>query len=817
MLFFTFGSFSDKKKIITVLAEAISAFLCLFMVTSGAMWVFEVFSVEFCLLAVTFLIVVIFAFAYYKSPVKGIEFFAFKDVKINHRVILNRLAILVAVLLSFGAYSTFGIGYNDGNAQAFALSILNGNNTRDIAISEYENIEPGSIYEYNFYESVTGIEKENFTANYRFVKCDEIEGKMDMYVNFGTNPVYPSLLALSAVIFGIGRMAFIQAVFAFCTFVFADEILKALKCDWKLRSVLILLLSASPIVVYCNHTTLSEPVIGFCMVMFIYFLLCKENKLQILSAAGIVAFSFLHTSVYTMLPLFLVLYWMYYIHTRKIRHLLAIIIAMAGYVLSFIFLNIVAYENTSINYRLGMPFLKNYYFVFVIVITAVAVLISIVLFLLLRKANSEKISQFERSGGRIAFKIGIIIVTVASIIFMVVVNIFKCDSFKDTLNITLVAFAICTGIILVPYIIGRLLSASYPVGIKEAVIVVSFVYTILLYSSVMKITLDGYYYEARYLSSFIPFIIFAAGMMLCVLKEDEKYFIPIIGIVLLFIPYTISLLSADAENRLDNNIFNEVNRTIEDYADEDTVILVEKSLMKYFYFPLINKTEARVYPFETSYAVNFIMDTNEASSKVLLITDSNGNKYRYKGNVRFLQTHKSYEVSDEDLSVITGLPNAFHEGEDDVVQVIEIRNPGRMIDAETLDKFDWDIMKLSVEEVEIDESNKAHITVSLTDKTKLYYNDDEELLLSYHLDYEESDEDDKYDNGRTEIGPVVFADYTYDFNLSELDENLTVVIDVVQEHVEWYSWRYSVPVITFSMGNDGWEYSIEYKTMGKKH
>ena len=246
-------------------------------------------------------------------------------------------------------------------------------------------------------------------------------------------------------------------------------------------------------------------------------------------------------------------------------------------------------------------------------------------------------------------------------------------------------------------------------------------------------------------------------------------------------------------------------------------MLVQKSLMKYFYFPLINKTEARVYPFETSYAVNFIMDTNEASSKVLLITDSNGNKYRYRGNVRFLQTHKFYEVSDEDLSAITGLPNEFHEGEEDLVQVIELRNPGRMVDAETLDKFDWDVMKLSVEEVEIDESNKAHITVSLTDKTKLYYNDDEELLLSYHLDYEESDEDDKYDNGRTEIGPVVFADYTYDFNLSELDENLTVVIDVVQEHVEWYSWRYSVPVITFNMGNEGWEYSIEYKTMGKKH
>lgn len=809
MLFFTFSSFSDKKKIFIPLAEAISVFLCIFAVSSGITWIFGVFSVEFCLMAVTFLIIVVSVYAYYKSPFKGKEFFSLGKIGIDHRVVFNKGAILIATFLSLGAFSTAGVGFNDGNAQAVALSILNGNNIRNIKISEYQDIEPGSRYEYFFYEAVTDIEKENFTANYHLKKNEELEGKMDIYLDFGTNPVYPSLLALSATLFGTGRMAFIQAIFAFCTFVFVDEILKVLKCDWKLRSLLILLLSVSPIIVYCNHTTLVEPIIGFCMVMFVYFLFCKENKLQVLSAIGIVTFSFIHTSVYTMLPLFLVVYWMYYVHSRKIRHLLALGISTAGYILSFVFLNFVAYENTLINYRLGIPFLKNYYFIFVIIIAAIATIVSVILFVTLRKVNPEKISQFEKSKGSNIFKIGVIIATVAALIFMVVVNIFKCDSFVDTMNITLIAFAVCTGIIIVPYIIGRLLSGSYNLGIREAVIVVTFIYTILLYSSVMRITIDGYYYEARYLSSFIPFIILTAGMMFRLLKEDEKYFIPIIGIIILFIPFTASLLSPDAEKRLDRNIFEEVNKTVEDKADENTVILIEKSLMKYFYYPLLNKTEAKVYPFEYSYAQSFILDTKDASSKVLLISDYQGNRYKHRGAIRFLKTFTPNEVSKEDLSAITGLPNAFHKGKENIVQVIELNNLGKIVEPDSIDKFEWDLMDLSVKEVEIDDDCMAHVTVSLTDKTKLYYNDDDQLFLSYHLDYEESE--DIYDNARTEIGPVVYADYIYDFNLAEIDEDLTVVIDVVEEGVEWYSWKNKAPAIDFVKKEDGWEYTLYSK------
>ena len=70
MLFFTFSSFSDKKKIIVPLAEAISVFLCLYSVTSGILWMCDIFSFEFCLITVTVLVLIAFTVVGYSIPLK---------------------------------------------------------------------------------------------------------------------------------------------------------------------------------------------------------------------------------------------------------------------------------------------------------------------------------------------------------------------------------------------------------------------------------------------------------------------------------------------------------------------------------------------------------------------------------------------------------------------------------------------------------------------------------------------------------------------------------------------------------------------------
>jgi len=805
MLFFTFSSFSDKKRILVFLAEALSVFLCLYSLVSALLWVFEIFSVEFCTVAVTAFVTAFFAFVYFKSKKKGVAFFSLGGMVIDQSAIINGIFIIVVTLISLGAYSTIGIGYNDGNAQTQAISILNGQNSLEFEIDEYSNITSDSAYEFYFADSISNIDRDEFTASYRIDHDYSREGKQKyLLARYGSNPVYPSILALSGSLFGIKRMAYIQAVFAFCSFAFISEILRKLKCDWKLRTILVVLLGVSPIFVYCNHTTLMEPLFGFCMLMFLYFLLCKKQKLQVLSVLGVITFAFLHTSVYTMLPLFLILYWMYYFHSGKIRHLISSGLMIVGYILSFAFLNITAYENTSINYRIGMPFLGNNYYIFIIFMLVINIIAGVILAVIRKKADKNKLREFERGIGVKIFKIIVAISAFIPIPMTAVLVINDCYSFQDFLSLTFIAFTVCSGVLLIPYVLVRLISTKYPLGLKEATVILMFLYSVVLYSFAMKPILKGYYYDSRYISSFIPFAIIVAGLMLRLLKEEAKYYIPIIGIVLLLIPFSLVILDPKTDTRFDKNLYEDVMQTVEKQADKDTVVFIEKSLLKYFYYPLLASTDAKIYPIEIGYFDMFCADTNDYYSSVLYITDEKGDNYASKGSLQYLNFNIPKLASESDFSLILGLPTKFNEGDSDKIQIIRKDATYRFLNVDLYDILEKDDISLSVDDIEITDEGKAIITVSVTGDDQVYYN--EKYLLSYHLEYE--NEEDIYDLPRIPIGPLIIGDYTIEINLNNQPKNVTAVIDIVEEGVEWYSWENRVPVILFNKMDNDWDYKV---------
>ncbi|SDJ26233.1 hypothetical protein SAMN04487760_104125 [Lachnospiraceae bacterium G41] len=808
MLFFTFSSFSDKKKIIVPLAEAVSVFLCLYTVTSGILWMCNAFSMGFCLLTVTILVSIIFMIVYFTNGTKGIGFFRFEVIKIDYRVFLNRLAIFIAVFLSIGAYSTMGIGYNDGNAQIQATTILNGNISRQFEIKGYENISPESQYRDFFYDAISNFDVENCMADFWLASVDTEEGEtIKMMGEYKFNPVYPSILALSANIFGLGRMAYIQAVFAFCIFVFVDEILKALKCNWKLRSVLVLLLGVSPIIVYCNHTTMVESVIGFCMIVFMYFLICKNDKHQILSALGVITFSFIHSSVYTMIPLFLILYWMFFVHSGKYKYLISSGIAVIGYGLSFEFLNILAYERTSMDYRKGMPFFGNHYYLFVVAIAVITLIVAIFLIIIRKLVVSEKFSEFKKTKGKRFFKILMSGFSVIPMIMTVIVIVLKCYVFSDFLKITFISFIVCSGVILVPIILFKMLTAKYELGIKEAAVLIGFVYTIILYSSVMKVMIEGYYYDARYLSSFIPFIIMAAGMMLRLNHIKHNYIIPIIGIIILIVPYTSSLLSSKAETRLERDVYESVLEKAEYYSNEYNIVLIDRSLLNYFYYPLLT-TNSRIYPMDSEYLDSFCYDIDDFTTRAIYISDYDEDCALGKGINLYSKSTYSYSVNENNISIITGLPIEFQKHSNIKIRAIGLDALYKLMDSSKYDDLTLDNIQLSIDNVEIDENNIAHVTVSLADSSKFYFN--ESYLLSYHIEYR--DGGNIYDFPRIDPGTQITGDYTLDFDLSHQKDDMTVIIDMVEEGVEWYSWSNPVPKVEFIENEEGcWDYTIGTK------
>ena len=138
------------------------------------------------------------------------------------------------------------------------------------------------------------------------------------------------------------------------------------------------------------------------------------------------------------------------------------------------------------------------------------------------------------------------------------------------------------------------------------------------------------------------------------------------------------------------------------------------------------------------------------------------------------------------------------------IQVFEVDAVYKLLNPDLYEEMDFSDIDLTVERIIIDHQNVAHIRVSVTDGSKIYLNN--KYLLSYHLEYENAE--DLYDFPRITAGPLICESYDIDIDLSTQPEDVTVVIDMVEEGVQWYSWENKVPVILFTENEDGWDYKV---------
>ena len=228
-------------------------------------------------------------------------------------------------------------------------------------------------------------------------------------------------------------------------------------------------------------------------------------------------------------------------------------------------------------------------------------------------------------------------------------------------------------------------------------------------------------------------------------------------------------------------------------------------MMKYFYYPLLGKNNVSVYPFDYSLVDTFCFDTKEKPSSVLYITDSIDDEVAEHGKTCFMRENRTNECKEEDISLITGLPNAFHEKYKGDVKVVKFDSLYKLVDYSKVEEIDISALNISVTDVEVDKKENACITISFSEETKMYHNENG-YALSYHViseDYE------VYDNPRKELGELIVGDYTLDYNLSEIKNTATIIVDVIEEGVQWYSYHGKVPAVTFIKNGDEWNYSVE--------
>ena len=158
----------------------------------------------------------------------------------------------------------------------------------------------------------------------------------------------------------------------------------------------------------------------------------------------------------------------------------------------------------------------------------------------------------------------------------------------------------------------------------------------------------------------------------------------------MLLPYTFSLLDSRAETRFDSAVLEDVMDYVADNSDDNTVVFVEKNIMKYLYYPLLSLEGVNVYPAEPGYFELYCSSTGDYTSKAIYISDDMGNNFVSKGTLKYLKYSIPKISAYNDTSTFLGLPNKFTDRAGRKIQIIEFDALHQMLDNNSFEEMDFD-------------------------------------------------------------------------------------------------------------------------------
>lgn len=823
LLFFAFNSKEENTKWEIIIAEAISTLVGIYFVTTGLLWLFKIYSITLSMIAVTTVCCGIFAVLLLLNKDQK-NILKISSISVNYKWLISRVVIVLSCILSLGSYSILEIGRNDGNNLTQALFLLNGNNSLNYEIPEYEQILPDSKYSLYFEKSIADLDKDNFSGKYwkseKEIVSTESEHKGETKIvsalngSFGSDVVYASFLSCAMELFGVEKVSYVNVFLIFCTLIFMDSILGNIRCKWKTRTLLVALMGISPLLIYASHTAFYESVVMFCIVAFLYFLICKSGKQKILAALFVVAASFVGVSIYPIIPVLIVICWIKFIFDKEYEYLVCSILISVGYGIAFLLLLLSAYDNTLIVYKQGLFFLNDIQVVITVYFGVVlSLLLSIILWIFYKDDYSEKIRIFIHSQKVLIIKTVFLIIPMTSVIVTVVKGIQSCDSWKDATSLSLVVAATVSGVIIIPTILFGIIKMNYRITSDNLIMLIFFEYGVFVYAALLRPTVGELYLEARFLLPFLPAIIGTSGIIMKEYKKDN-YFIPLIAIIILFLPYSATVINNKTDSANEWQIVLNVMETVKENSEEDTIVLVEKSLMNDFYFPLKSIKELKVYPYDKKIKRDFAKSVDVFGKKVIYVTKDKSNAYKRNERTLYSESNHLYGVNKKDYSPLIGIPMSYSLKKTQEIQVMEINDFSdifNVTDCKDGD-FSYELIDFNVKDIKI-ENEIATIKLGITEEKPVLYSNSSQIRVSYHLSFDNK-EKNIFENARWEIGSGQYINsfpLTVEIDLSQInDDNVIVTLDAVEEYVEWYSKNHiGCPMIQFMRNANGWDYKIE--------
>ena len=231
-------------------------------------------------------------------------------------------------------HELFGMGQDEGVYQTVAINFLNGVTDRQQDFPEYHTLSEAQqeTFRNSVYSYLVGydIGSRAYPDTVYDLSVSPVSG-----IYHGI-PTYASLLAMWGKLFGMAQMQDVQTVFYGCTIFLVFFLCRNLKLRRSSTALACAAAAASPVVIWVAKSALTEGFLSVLMVLFLYFLTDEEHpRRQWMSILPVVVFSCFHVSIYTILPLFVVLYGGMFWLTRRKSFAILMPLSVVIYCISF--------------------------------------------------------------------------------------------------------------------------------------------------------------------------------------------------------------------------------------------------------------------------------------------------------------------------------------------------------------------------------------------------------------------------------------------------------------------------------------------------
>ncbi|MCR4639728.1 hypothetical protein [Ruminococcus sp.] len=565
------------------------------------------------------------------------------EFSIKDMLIPMIIAVLAIPFVSQKNY-LFGMGQDQGVYQTQAILFMNGDTKRQKTITEYDGLETEreqEVFEYAVKSYLRGLDIPD--ESYPDTVYDRSQGPTSGIIH--GIPTYSALLAMWGTNFGMENMQDFETLLYVCLIFLVYFICGNLKLKKTTAACACICAAAAPIVVWVAKAALTEMLLALIPLTFMYFMTDDENPdKKWLSIIPIVVFGCYHVSIYTMIPLFVMIYGGMYVFTREKQYAVLMPASVAVYLASYFAMRHVQPFYTMNNYKpvfVGGVSVHNITAV-VTVVSAAAFAAVTVFALIVKKRTKKGFNQrrFIRDASDSKWFILMLrLLLILPCVYILVRAFFKYSSWDEMSLLALMGFFANAGIVLVPLgiLFGIISVKRFAETSSKLVVFLMFFYCVLVYSAFLRYDIQYYYYYGRYLAPFVPVaVIFAAAALDHI---GGKLIIPAAALGLLYVSrFDGYLMYNTDDSRMEWSILTDLT----DYITDSDCVVISPNYTLRLWLPVRSMTGAAVFPEDIDDPQQFER-LAQRYGRVIIITEKSLDKEDYS----VMYTNKLHRIEDD--------------------------------------------------------------------------------------------------------------------------------------------------------------------------